>query len=114
MTKIYTANIKFDMPAASQAAVRVAAALATGKRLGASAVKIIHGYGSTGQGGRIRSEARRALEDRKRRGLIRDFIPGESFTIFNEATLRAFALCPELRRDPDLDRQNNGVTVVIL
>jgi len=111
---IHSVNIKSDMPTADQAPVRVAAALATGKRLGATAVKIIHGYGSTGQGGRLRTAARRDLAERKHKGLIRDYIPGENFSIFNQATLQAFALCPALRRDPDLDRQNNGVTIVIL
>jgi len=111
---IHTANIKSDMPTTGQVPVRVAAAMTTGKRLGATAVKIIHGYGSTGQGGRLRSAVRHDLAQRKRKGLIRDYIPGENFSIFNEAVLRAFALCPALRRDADLDRQNNGVTVIIL
>lgn len=111
---IHVANIKFDMPTASQAATRLTAALATGKQLGASAVKIIHGYGSTGQGGRIRTLVRMELAQRLRKGQIRAFIPGEEFTIFNEPTLRAFALCPALRRDADLDHYNNGVTIVLL
>jgi len=114
MPSIHTANIKADMPAADQAAVRVSAALATGRQLGASAVKIIHGYGSTGRGGRIRTETRRCLAEKKAKGAIRDYIPGEAFSIFNGATLKAFSVCPELRRDADLDRQNNGVTIVIL
>jgi len=114
MGGIYTANIKADMPTTDQAPVRIAAALATGKRLGASAVKIIHGWGSTGQGGRMRTAARRDLALRQQKGQIRDFIPGEQFSIFNAATLQAFALCPQLRRDPDLDRHNIGVSIVLL
>ena len=112
--QIHTVNIKADMPAADQAPARVAFALETGKRMGAAVVKIIHGYGSSGQGGRIRTATRRELEHRKTRGLIRDFIPGEQLSIFNTATLQAFALCPDLRQDPDLDRHNNGVTIVLL
>ncbi len=76
--------------------------------------KIIHGYGSTGKGGKIRTEARRYLADQKRRGLIRDFICGEDFSIFDEGTRRAFLVCDDLRRDSDLDRHNNGVTIIIL
>ena len=82
--------------------------------MGYSVVKIIHGYGSTGKGGRIRVETRRYLAEQKRKGLIRDFIPGEDFSIFNEATRNAFALCGDLRRDDDLERYNNGITVVVL
>lgn len=45
---------------------------------------------------------------------IRDYIPGERFSIFDEATRRAFALCDDLRRDHDLESANNGVTIVVL
>ena len=102
------------MPVASDAIKRVTYNIRNGKMLGASAIKFIHGYGSTGKGGRIRTETRRYLADQKRRGLIRDFIPGENFSIFDESTRKAFDLCDDLRRDSDLDRSNNGITIVIL
>ena len=54
------------------------------------------------------------LERQKVRGKIRDYIPGERFSIFDEATRRAFALCDDLRRDHDLESANNGVTIVVL
>ncbi len=107
-------NIKSDMPASDLAVRRVTYAIANGKHLGAAAVKLIHGYGSTGKGGRIRTEVRRYLDGQRRKGVIRDFIPGESFSIFDEATRAAFCLCDDLRRDSDLDRSNNGVTIVVL
>jgi hypothetical protein len=107
-------NIKSDMPSAQDAVKRVTFHIRSGKTLGYAAVKFIHGYGSTGRGGRIRTEVRRYLEDQKRRGLIRDYIPGENFSIFDEATRRAFSFCGDLRGDPDLERSNNGITVVIL
>lgn len=107
-------NIKSDMPTASDAVKRVTYNIRNGKSWGASAIKIIHGYGSTGKGGRIRIEVRRYLADQKRRGLIRDFIPGEDFSIFNESTRAAFDVCGDLRRDSDLERYNNGITIVIL
>ena len=107
-------NVKFDMPTADQAIHRVTYAIRNGKSLGAAAVKIIHGYGSTGKGGRIRTETRRYLADQKRRGLIRDFITGEDFSIFNAAARDAFLVCDDLRRDRDLDSSNNGVTIVVL
>jgi len=50
----------------------------------------------------------------KTKGELRDVIPGESFSIFEEATRRAFARCDALRRDRDLDRYNNGVTFILL
>lgn len=107
-------NIKADMPTASDAVKRITYNIRNGKQLGCAAIKFIHGYGSSGKGGRIRTEARRYLADQKQKGLIRDVIPGEDFSIFDEATRNAFMLCDELRRDSDLERHNNGVTIVIL
>ncbi len=102
------------MPVVSDAIQRVTYNIRNGKSWGCGAIKFIHGYGSTGKGGRIRTEVRRYLADQKRRGLIRDYIPGEDFSIFSEATRRAFEFCGDLRRDSDLERHNNGVTIVIL
>ena len=96
------------------AAAAILAAVNAPAVVGASAVKLIHGYGSTGRGGKIRVEVRTYLERQKQRGRIRDFIPGERFSIFDEATRRAFGVCDGLRRDSDLDAANNGVTFVIL
>lgn len=107
-------NIKYDMPASDLAVRRATYAIENGRTLGASAVKLIHGYGSSGKGGKIRLELRAYLERQKQRGKIRDYIPGERFSIFDEATRGAFLRCEDLRRDPDLDRSNNGVTFVLL
>lgn len=65
-------------------------------------------------GGRIRTESRKYLTRLKNQGEIRDFIPGERFSIFEETTRRAFTRCDDLRRDQDLDRYNNGVTFILL
>jgi len=107
-------NIKSDLPTASDAIKRITYNIRNGGQHGVAAVKFIHGYGSTGKGGIIRTEARKYLEHQKQRGLIKDFIPGEKFSIFDEATRKAFLVCDELRRDSDLERHNNGITIVIL
>jgi len=110
MPAIYTA----DMPTGVQALRRVDMALATGQRSGCAAVKLIHGYGSTGKGGRIRTEVRRYLGELKAKGKVKAFILGEDFSIFSGETLRAFQACPALRQDRDLEKCNNGVTIIIL
>ena len=107
-------NIKSDMPSADDAIRRITYQLCSGRELGAGAVKLIHGYGSSGKGGVIRVRARAYLESQKKRGLIRDYIPGEDFSIFDARTREAFCYCDELRRDSDLERHNNGITIVVL
>jgi len=114
MPAIYTADIKSDRPSATQAPRRVDMALAMARISGASVVKLIHGYGSTGQGGAIRIEARRYLGVLKAKGKIKAFIPGEDFSIFSADTRSALQACAALRQDLDLDRQNNGITIILL
>ena len=107
-------NIKSDMPTADTAIKRVTYNIRNAKTLGVSVVKFIHGYGSGGTGGVLRTRVRRYLTEQLRQGHIRGFITGEAFSIFDEATRRAFEVCDELRRDRDLERHNNGVTFVIV
>jgi hypothetical protein len=107
-------NIKSDLPTADTAVKRVTYSIANCRSLGYSAIKIIHGYGSTGRGGKIRTEVRAYLSRLEHQGKIRGYIPGEDFSIFSAETRDAFALCDALRQDSDLERSNNGVTIILL
>ena len=112
--KLREVNLEAGMPFVEHAIKRLTFELEQSRRQKFAAVKLIHGYGSSGKGGKIRTAARKYLGGLKDRGIIADFIPGEQFSIFEEATRRAFLRCEALRLDRDLDRYNNGVTFVIL
>jgi len=114
MGSVRTVNLELGRPDSDTAIRRLTYELHTAKTLGLAAFKVIHGYGSSGTGGRIRVEARGYLARQKGKGVIRSFIPGEDFSIFNEDTRAAFTRCGELRQDPDLERHNNGITIVVL
>lgn len=107
-------NIKSDKPTVDDAIRRATYNIKNARALGVSAIKFIHGYGSTGKGGAIRIEVRKYLDRQKKQGVIKDYIPGEDFSIFNEATLKAFLTCGDLRRDSDIERHNNGITIVVM
>lgn len=107
-------NLEQGMPQVSTALRWLDGELYTSRRMGVAAVKLIHGYGSSGTGGKIRTAVRRELAMRRARGEIADVISGEEFSIFHEGTRRAFLRCDALRQDSDLERHNNGVTFVIL
>lgn len=106
-------NLEQGMPQVAQALRYLDGALYTSKRMGVAVTKLIHGYGSSGTGGKIRTAVRRELAERKARGEIGDVIFGEEFSIFHEGTRQALNRCPALRQDQDLDRYNNGVTFVV-
>jgi len=107
-------DIKSDMPTVDDAIRRVTYNIKNAGAFGVSAIKLIHGYGSSGKGGAIRVETRKYLERQKQRGQIKDYINGEDFSIFDDATRKAFGNCDELRRDSDIERHNNGITIIIL
>ena len=83
-------DLERGMPTVRAALQQLSFELWRGRSLGCAAVKLIHGYGSSGKGGRIRVEARACLARMKERGELRDVIPGEEFTIFEPRTLAAF------------------------
>lgn len=106
-------NLELGMPQVSAALQRLNGELYTSRRMGVAVTKLIHGYGSSGTGGKIRLAVRRELAEQQAKGEITAFIPGESFSIFDETTRRAMGRCDALRQDRDLDRYNNGVTFVV-
>ncbi len=92
----------------------VAAEIKKAKREGVQVLKVIHGYGSSGKGGKLSVGLRKSFGLRKKEGVINDFFPGEDFSIFNPTVLELLEVVPELRGDPDLDATNEGVTFVWL
>lgn len=113
-SKLREVNLELGKPFVEQAMKRLTVEIQHSRNMGCTVLKIIHGYGSSGTGGKIRTESRKYLTRMKKWGDIKGFIPGESFSIFEESTRQAFARCDDLRRDEDLDRYNNGVTFILL
>ena len=54
-------NLEIGRPAAAQALERMRMELRLSKKRGYTAVKLIHGFGSSGTGGKIRTAVRREL-----------------------------------------------------
>lgn len=109
-----TANIEKFMPTVYQAEILVKNNLETFRRQGVKVFKIIHGYGSTGKGGALRTGLRNYLTQLKRAKIIADFIPGENWSAFDETTRKVLDLDDELRKDTDLGKMNSGVTIIVI
>jgi len=106
-------NLELGMPTVAVARSRLSQELVSARAARLSAVKIIHGYGSSGRGGAIKRDVQVFLAEKKRAGVIREFVPGEDFSPFYPAARHAVDLCPDLARDKDYSRQNGGVTIVV-
>jgi hypothetical protein len=109
-----TYNVEASFPTLDEARRLVIEEIRTAKREGVRVLKIIHGYGSSGKGGKLNFGLRRSFVLRKKEGVIKDFIAGEDFSIFHPTVLTLLEAVPELRGDPDLDATNEGVTVLWL
>lgn len=109
---IKTINIEAGLPSLDEARRQVAGEIRKARREGVRVLKIIHGYGSSGKGGKLCTGLRKSFGMRRKEGVIRDFVPGESFTIFNNTVLQMLEAAPGLRGDPDLGVTNEGVTLV--
>ena len=102
------------MPQAEQAIRQMLFELRRSPGLGCSAVKLIHGYGSSGKGGKIRRAVRLELERKWERGELALVVPGERFSLFDPDTQQMMRRHFFVTRDSDMGRNNLGVTLVML
>ncbi len=77
-------------------------------------ITLIHGYGSSGKGGAIRSECRKTLEYMKTKRIISDYIAGEDFHKRSGRVRTLLQRYSSLAKDRNLNQGNQGITLVIL
>jgi len=106
--------LKEGLPSVAEARTRLNAELERARAARCPAMKVVHGYGSGGQGGSLREAIRASLRKRRKEGRIRAFVPGEKWDVSDPVARQCIEECPELARDPDLGRYNEGITIVLL
>lgn len=114
MGRVRTLNLEQGFPTRDEARLRLESAIAQAKKDGVLAVKIIHGYGSSGKGGVLRFAVRGYLRQMKDHGEIALFVNGESFSQFDERSRELLRRQPDLLVDQDLGSGNKGVTLVLI
>ncbi len=107
-------NLEEGRPTVNVGLLRLDRALAEARAEGATLLKLIHGYGSSGTGGRLREEVWKALDRHQRNGSIAAFIPGEDFRLSHEASWALVKRDKSIREDRDFGRGNRGITIVVL
>jgi hypothetical protein len=107
-------NLEEGRPTVNVALLQLDRALASARAEGIPILKLIHGYGSSGVGGRLREEVWKALDRFQRNGFISGFIPGEDFRVSNEASWALVKRDKTIKQDRDFGRANRGITIVML
>ena len=113
-SNIYEVNLEQGRPTVDMAMKYLEQALSRAKAYGYPVIKLIHGYGSSGSGGKIRTAVQRELNKYKSAGRICEFAAGENFTPFDPATQRIIAAYPEITHDNDYLKTNQGITIVLM
>ena len=112
--EVYTVNLEEGMPYVDEALEHLEKSLRRAKNGGCKVVKFIHGYGSSGKGGKIRRAVRLELERKWERGELALVEQGERFSLFDPDTQRMMRRHFFVTRDSDMGRNNLGVTLVML
>lgn len=102
------------MPTVSEALHRLDREIASARQQRGSFLKIIHGYGSSGEGGDIRIAVQKRLLEMIGRGEVRICIFGEKWSKSDEQSWALIKTNPELKQDSDLGKKNLGITIVVL
>ena len=109
-----TLNIKDTMPTAEAAWAHCQGAIDGARMRGVNILKVVHGYGSSGVGGRIRRRVRAGAAQLREAGRIKDVVFGEDWGPFSVTARGWLDGFPALRTDPDYGKGNEGITLIRL
>ena len=109
--KYRTVNLKADLPTVDECCRKLRLELHQARADGLKAVKFIHGYGSSGVGGKLRHAVRESLDGLSRQGQLGLVVYGEDLREQKSTLIKRL---PLLKQDLDLKHMNKGVTLVIL
>jgi hypothetical protein len=112
--RVVTVNLEAGSPTAAQALRHLKNELAACRLRGVRVVRAIHGYGSSGQGGKIRSAVRAAANSLVRSGLARSYLSGEDYDGLSAAARTLLNAEPELKQNLRSDRLNPGITLFLI
>jgi hypothetical protein len=111
---VVTINLEIGHPTVEEARQTLKAELEKCRNRKVAAVKVIHGYGSSGVGGALRQGIRKSLISRRKEGSVRAVVFGEKWNIFDPVAESMLERCLELSKDRDLCNYNPGISVVLL
>jgi len=112
--RVVIANLENGMPTVEQALERFRRRLSEASASGAKVLKVIHGYGSSGRGGKIRDAVRRELGRMLARGEVAAVVAGEEYSSTTIAGRDLLSRFKELKATERPDSSNHGITLVEL
>jgi hypothetical protein len=111
---VRTIILKSGFPSVDEARRRLIAEMDAARKSGIRLLKVVHGWGSCGEGGKLAPAIRKSLRLRVKEGRAAIVIPGERFSSDSLEGRALLQRHPAVRRDPDWNRNNPGISVVEL
>lgn len=109
-----TINLESGFPSVDDARRRLLAEMQSARARGVRVLKVIHGWGSSGEGGKLGPAIRKSLRLRVKEGKASLVVPGERFSSDTAEGRELLQRHPTLRGDRDCNRANPGITLVEL
>lgn len=110
--RVIRSNLEAGLPTVEQALERLERDLREARACEAKVVRIIHGYGSSGRGGKIRDAVRRELGRKLALGEVRAVVPGESYSSTTNSGRDLLSRFKELNTTERSDKSNPGLTLI--
>lgn len=111
MSKAKEVNLERGFPTVDVAMNRLTNEITTAKMSGKKGLVIIHGFGSSGEGGSIKTAVKTHIKKSMFRGSIRDSVSGEEWYLKKKEFLN---VCPDLKNFSRHIDGNKGITVLLL
>ena len=111
-SEIRTVNLEHGLPFVEEALERFERELRHAKANGAKLLRLVHGYGSTGTGGKIKARLSKLLPQLLHQNKIRNYVEGERYSNFSNAGNDLLSRYPKLRSSLRSDNENPGITFV--
>jgi hypothetical protein len=110
--RVIRSNLEAGLPTVEQALERLERDLREARACEAKVVRVIHGYGSSGRGGKIRDAVRRELGRKLARGEVKDVTPGENYSSTTNAGRDLLSRFRELQPTERSDSNNPRLSIV--
>ncbi len=112
--KIKTINLKKGMPFVDEALDTLALELDLARSQGVRVLRVIHGYGSSGTGGKIKQAVIQELASLSRAGRVHAYVVGDRYSEDTNQGRDLLSQFPGLGSTLVSDRHNPGITFVQL
>lgn len=107
-----TFDIKSDMPFTEEARKRLTDIIRENRKK-EKIIKIVHGYGSSGVGGKIKVTVHKSLKNKLMDNQIKAYIPGEALRSMMGFVDVIHKYKHLIKNDSDYKKCNDGITYVI-